>query len=128
EQHALHRTAQIGSLHTMALTNPSTSAGTLARARRHYTTEAAAAPSSERLVVLLYERLLRDLDEAAAALANGTPAHESLLHAQDIVSALEAALDPDAWAGANGMASLYDHLHRQLIAANLERDPVKVLH
>jgi flagellar protein FliS len=79
-------------------------------------------------VVLLYERLLRDLDDAAAAFEAGGPVHEPLVHAQEIVAALEAALDPAAWAGANGMASLYGHLHGQLVAANLERDPARIAH
>ncbi len=109
----------------MTLTKPNTAM--VARAQRRYTSDASA-PSQERLVVLLYERLLRDLDEAEQALTDGRSAHEPLTHAQDIVAALEAALDPQAWAGASSMAALYDHLHDQLVDANVRRDATKVAH
>ncbi len=109
----------------MTLTKPNTAQ--VARAQRRYTSDAAA-PSKERLVVLLYERLLRDLDEAEQALTGGRSAHGPLTHAQDIVAALEAALDAEAWAGATSMAALYDHLHGQLVEANIRRDAAKVSH
>jgi len=109
----------------MTLSAPNTA--TVARAQRRYASDATA-PSPERMVVLLYERLLRDLDEAEQALQGGTTAHEPLTHAQEIVAALEAALDPSAWSGATSMAALYDHLHGQLVEANLRRDVAKVAH
>ncbi len=111
----------------MPLTSlPSPAPGAVARARRRYAGAGAEAPSSERLVVLLYERLLKDLDDAAAALAGGRSAHEPLTHAQEIVDALDTALDTSTWPGAEGLSALYAHLITQLVAANLERDPRRV--
>lgn len=82
--------------------------------------------SPARLLVMLYERLSLDLNLAARALAAGDPAaaHGPLLHAQDIVLELNASLKPDVWSGAVGLAALYDYLHRELVAANVNKDPV----
>jgi flagellar protein FliS len=109
----------------MTLATPAR-AGTLARAQRRYAEGSAPATTPERLVVLLYERLVRDLDEAVAALEAGGSAHASLVHAQDVLAALEAALDPAAWDGGSAMAALYDHLQQQLVTANLRRDAAVV--
>ena len=100
--------------------------GAVARARRRYAGAGAEAPSSERLVVLLYERLLKDLDDAGAALADGRSPHEPLTHAQEIVDALDTALDVDSWPGAANLSALYAHLLVELVAANLERDARRV--
>lgn len=111
----------------MPLTSlPSPPPGAVARARRRYAGAGAEAPSSERLVVLLYERLLRDLDDATVALSEGRSAHEPLTHAQEIVDALDTALDTSSWSGAEGLSALYQHLISELVAANLERDARRV--
>ena len=79
--------------------------------------------SPARILVLLYERLLRDLDEAEQALLSSDSAHPALMHAQEIVDALDLALDRDQWSGAEGLGAIYDHLTDELIAANVGRDP-----
>ncbi len=78
--------------------------------------------SPARILVLLYERLLRDLDEAERALLAGGNAHPALMHAQEIVDALDLALDRDQWSGAEGLGAIYDHLTDELIAANVDRN------
>jgi flagellar protein FliS len=81
--------------------------------------------SQERLLVLLYERLLRDLDDAVAAMEHRDyeGSHFTLVHAQEIVAELDAALDPGAWEGATGMSQIYSYLLDLLVAANLRKDP-----
>jgi flagellar protein FliS len=78
------------------------------------------------LVVMLYNRLLLDLDRAERELRAGNAANEHLLHAQEIVIELRASLDINAWPGANGLADLYAFLLRELIAANIGKDPDRV--
>ncbi|MDZ7678957.1 MAG: flagellar export chaperone FliS [Acidimicrobiales bacterium] len=77
----------------------------------------------ERLLVLLYDRLLRDLDDATVAIGRGEVAgsHEALTHAQDIVAELHSALDFDRWDGAQAMADLYTWLADLLGRANITK-------
>lgn len=80
--------------------------------------------SPERLLVMLYDRLLLDLRRALAAQGSGDHAAAGihLLHAQDIVLELTASLRTDVWAGAPTLAAIYDWLHRELVRANVSRD------
>jgi len=113
-------------LSTPATTTPPASPRRLAGAAARYQQDGTRVVSPNRLVVLLYERLLKDLDAAAALLEVGEGAHEPLVHAQDIVDALDLALDTSQWSGGIGLRSIYEHLHRELVTANLERDIVRV--
>jgi flagellar protein FliS len=76
-------------------------------------------------VVLLYQRLQRDLDEALDAMASRDHerSHFALLHAQEIVAELDTALDPDAWDGAAQLSQLYGYVLELLVDANLRKDP-----
>ncbi len=83
--------------------------------------------SPQRLVVMLYDRVLLDFDRAIAALAtpgnrDGAAAHDALVHAQDIVSELRATLDVDMWAPGHALAAIYDYVLRLLVEANLRKD------
>ena len=80
--------------------------------------------SPARLLVLLYDRLVLDLQravEAQVAEDHGTAAPQ-LLHAQEIVLELQGSLDQDAWAGAGQLSAIYSWVHRELIRANVQRD------
>ena len=57
------------------------------------------------LTVKLFHRLLLDLNRAAVDLAAGNTGQASvnLVHAQAIMTELEATLDPTAWAGAEDL-------------------------
>lgn len=81
-----------------------------------------AAPST--LLVMLLERLCLDIKRAEVAQSdeNWESAHNSLLNAQNIVSALSEALDPN-WEHTGAQAQIYQFLYKQLVAANLRRDP-----
>jgi flagellar protein FliS len=100
-----------------------------AAARRSpYLTDAVGTASPARLVTMLYDRLLVDLDRAGAALAADDLAasREALVHAQEIVLELKAGLRPAAWSGGPALDALYSFLHSELVAANVSADPGKV--
>ncbi len=76
--------------------------------------------SPNRLVVLLYERLLKDLDAAVVLLEDGNSAHAPLVHAQDVIDALDLSLDVSEWSGGPGLRLIYEHCYRELVSANLD--------
>jgi flagellar secretion chaperone FliS len=79
----------------------------------------------QRLLVMLYDRLLLDLQRAHSAqqAADHAAAFPHLIHAQDILTELRATLKVDAWEGGPALGSLYDWLLTQLVRANVRRDP-----
>jgi len=91
-----------------------------AGAATRYAQDGTQVVSPNRLVVLLYERLLKDLDAAAVLLEHGSPAHAQLVHAQDVIDALDLSLDVSEWSGGPGLRSIYEHCYRELVTANLE--------
>lgn len=109
-------------MNTTSLARPT--AGRMAAARNAYASDGRTTASPERLVVLLYQRLVRDLHEAEAAIGRREveTSHGLLVHAQEIIEALDLALDRDAWDGAEGLSSLYTHLHDRLVVANVRKD------
>jgi flagellar protein FliS len=95
--------------------------------RARYAGEAVATASPAKLLTMLYDRLLRDVVGAEAALERRDlqTGHNLLVHAQQIVSELRSSLDVDAWSGGPGLAALYDYVGAELLAANLTKDPAK---
>lgn len=95
----------------------------LAAARARYHTDGSTGLSGGRLLVALYQRLVRDIVGAETAIGTNDieSAHQQLVHAQEIVDSLDAALDP-TWDQAARMAALYDHLRRELVAANVAKN------
>jgi flagellar protein FliS len=100
----------------------------LGAARAQYTREAVTTASPARLLIMLYDRLVRDLVTAETALAAGDIAKASteLVHAQQIILELRTSLNLDAWDGAAGLADLYTYLHTELVGANLHKDTTRV--
>lgn len=84
----------------------------------------------ERLITMLYDRLVRDLVASEQAIERGDreTANRELVHAQDIVTELLAALDVQAWGGAPKLAQLYTWLLQQLLHANVQQDVELVQH
>lgn len=80
--------------------------------------------SPARLLVLLYDRLVLDIQRAAEAqhVGDHSGAGAQLLHAQEIVLELQSSLDLDAWDGAAGLSGVYGWVHRELVRANVHRD------
>ena len=110
----------------MTLPAPSPTSQRLAGAASRYQRDGTQVVSPDRLVVLLYERLLKDLASAVDLLDAGRSAHTPLVHAQDIVDGLDMSLDTSQWSGGPGLRSIYEYLHSELVAANLECDPARV--
>ncbi len=104
------------------------SAQTLA-ARSHYANNAVSTASPARLLLMLYDRLVRDLVTAEQALGSGDVARagEELIHAQQIVLELRTSLDVTRWDGAQQLAALYGFLHAELVTANLRKDRARVV-
>lgn len=97
--------------------------------RDHYVTNVIGTVSRGQLVVMLYDRLVQDLVVAEAALAvpDFKAASEALVHAQEIVLELRSGLDVSSWSGAPGLAQLYVFIYDQLLAANVQKDPARVI-
>lgn len=96
--------------------------------RARYAADAVGTASPARLLTMLYDRLVRDLALAEAAIDAGDvpAAHRELVHAQEIVDMLRASLDVEAWDGGPGLAQLYSFLHQELVAANVAKDAGRV--
>ncbi|WP_314647755.1 flagellar export chaperone FliS [uncultured Microbacterium sp.] len=95
----------------------------LERAKQQYLEQQVASASPERLLTMLYDRLLVDIDRAAAAqqASDWSAAAPHLTHAQSIVAELSGSLT-DAWDGADDLRALYTYLTGRLIIANVSRD------
>lgn len=102
------------------MTNP------YAAAKAAYKDSSLTTASPARVVVMAYERLILDCERALACLEFNKPAGEHLMHAQDLVLALQSNLNLKAWDGAARLSTLYTHVYQELIAANLLRDAKKV--
>lgn len=102
---------------------------TAAALRSRYAREAASTASPARLVTMLYDRLVRDLmlAEAALEVRDLPTVHNELVHAQAIVLELRTALDDSVWEGARGLADLYGWLLTELVEANVGKDAAKVV-
>src|SRR5690242_3626850 len=96
--------------------------------RRRYLEDGVATATPVHLVVMLFDRLSRDLVEGADAIdaRDTVRAHEALTHAQDILMALVTALDTDRWAHANSLKGLYVWVVNELISANVLKDRERV--
>ena len=96
--------------------------------RARYAADTVGTASPARLLTMLYDRLVRDLVLAEAAIENAdtATAHNELVHAQAIIESLAASLVVDAWDGGPGLAQLYTFVHQELVAANVTKDAEKV--
>ncbi len=75
-----------------------------AQKRAQLNREAILSASPARLLTMLYDRLLLDLNRAEAAQQSGdwAVASENLVHAQDIIAELVSSLNMEIWDGAQG--------------------------
>ena len=96
--------------------------------RARYMGDTVATVPPARLVTMLYDALAQDLVVAEGALRDGDLllANDKLGRAQAIVTELRVSLDPTKWEGGPGLLALYDFVGRELIAANVGKDPAKV--
>jgi flagellar protein FliS len=94
------------------------------RAQQRYRDDAVLSATPERLVTMLYDRLLLDIQrgETAQRAGDWAEANTQLQHAQSIVAELTSSLSND-WSGSPGLRALYAFLTQTLIGANIGRDP-----
>jgi flagellar protein FliS len=95
-----------------------------AAVRSRYVDDTVATASPAKLLMMLYDRLVLDLERAEAGQRAGDRAEGGvhLTHAQDIVSELAATLDVTAWDGAKQLMSVYTFLLTELVGANVSGD------
>lgn len=88
--------------------------------RRQFSTDRLETATNERILVLCFDRLDRDLALARTAIAaqDHYAANDTLGHAQDLLGELAAMLDVDVWDHARSLLALYDYLLRLLARAN----------
>jgi flagellar protein FliS len=93
-------------------------------ARAAYQNNSVQTASPQKLLVMLYDRLVLDLKRAEEATRCGDQdeASRQLQHAQDIVAELRSTLRMDAWEGSESLAAIYDFLQVSLVKANVGRD------
>ena len=101
---------------------------TLSAQRSQYTNDAILSASPVRLLTMLYDRLLLDLDRASLAQAeqNWSLASSHLLHAQAIVAELTSSLKVELWDGGEGLLALYNYCRNLLVLANVRRDGASI--
>lgn len=89
--------------------------------------EAILSASPARLLTMLYDRLLVDLNRAETAqlAKDWAMASENLVHAQAIISELISSLDIEAWSGAKGLHGIYAFATQLLIDANVKHDAAR---
>ena len=93
-------------------------------ARATYLDASIATASPARLLVMLFDRLVLDVQRGLDAQRRGDfeETHRQLTHAQDIVMELQSSLRADEFKGGYDLAALYSFLHRQLVMANIRKD------
>lgn len=85
--------------------------------------------SSEKMIVLLYERVVTDLETARKALAREDRVEfaKQINHSQRIVSELRTALDHSLGGEiAENLESLYNFMFHEQLEILLDRDPVHI--
>jgi flagellar protein FliS len=99
----------------------------LAAARSLYNRDSVLSAPPARILTMLYDRLLLDLQRAEAAqrMQNHAAASPHLLHAQEIVAELTSSLRPEVWDGGPGLLALYSYVMTAMISANTRRDIAK---
>lgn len=98
-----------------------------ASVRNRYVNDSIATATPGQLIVMLYDRLVLDLQRAADAQhgKRREQAHNDLTHAQDIITALTNNLDANAGEMSTNLHALYTFLHAELVQANITNDPAR---
>jgi flagellar protein FliS len=93
-------------------------------ARAAYLDASIATASPARLLVMLFDRLVLDVQRGLEAQRCGDheETHRQLTHAQDLLLELASSLRADEFRGGDDLAALYGFLHRQLVTANVRKD------
>ncbi|GAA2697130.1 flagellar export chaperone FliS [Actinoplanes palleronii] len=96
--------------------------------RDRYLQDSVNTASPAKLLTMLYDRLILDLQHGEDALHadDRELANDKLNHAQEIILELRVSLNVEAWDGAPGLANLYGFVLTELIGANISRSPERV--
>lgn len=88
------------------------------------TDDAVATASPAQLLVMLFERLVLDVQRGLEAQRRGDllETNRQLTHAQDIVLELQNSLPADQFRGGYDLSALYGFLNRRLVLANMRKD------
>lgn len=91
--------------------------------RNQYLRDQILSATPARLLTMLYDRLLLDLNRAEAAQAqeNWAAASEQLIHAQAIVTELSSSLKTGVWDGSDDLFATYVYVTNALMNANITR-------
>lgn len=94
-----------------------------AQAYNNYKKATVESTSPGKLLVMLYDGAIRNVDTAKKAIENKdmNTAHQQLVNAQDIILELISTLNMD-FEISQSLFSLYEYLHYQLVQANLKKD------
>ncbi|HEY5321157.1 MAG TPA: flagellar export chaperone FliS [Galbitalea sp.] len=97
---------------------------TNAGARSIYFRDSVESAPPSKLLTMLYDRLLLDLERAERAQADTEwlAASKVLVHAQAIVTELAGTLKPELWDGGPALMSLYLYVLQLLRTANVNHD------
>jgi flagellar protein FliS len=93
--------------------------------RSRYLSEAVATATPAARLVMLFDALEMDLvlvDNAFGDGANIKVINDALIHAQSILLVLRDTLDTTVWEDGKQLIALYDHLHTELVHANIYKD------
>ena len=101
---------------------------TAAQLRNRYAQSTVSTASPAKLLMMLYDRLSKDLLTAEqGAIAGDVPTtHSNLVHAQEIITELAATLDVSAWAGGAQLLSIYEFCLQELFQANVAKDAARI--
>lgn len=101
---------------------------TAAQLRNRYAQDTVSTASPAKLLVMLYDRLSKDLLTAEqAAVAHDVPTtHTNLVHAQEIITELAATLNVDAWEGGEQLLAIYEFCLQELFHANIHKDAARI--
>jgi flagellar protein FliS len=95
--------------------------------RSRFLADAVATAGPAKLLTMLFDRLLLDLDRGEVALREGRrpEATQHLAHAQEIVAELIADLNVGAWEGGESLLSIYTFALSELIETSLTGDAAR---
>ena len=93
--------------------------------RARYLQDSIGTASPGKLLTMLYDRLVLDLNRAETAQRESSreEASAALLHAQEVVLELHSTLDPARWEGGPALSAVYVYLLAELVRANTTGDP-----
>ena len=102
----------------------------MTNARATYMEASVATADPARLLVMLCDRLVLDVQRGLSAQETGNrqEAHNQLIHAQAIVAELRGSLDTEGFDGAEQLGAIYDHLLHTLVSANVHQDQQATRH